>query len=141
MQITFEEGPQLPPAASISHVTCQGQSDHSMVRICCSELYGAGFSRLTDSVFCGGCGGLHHGHAGTGEVWGEVSCGGWRALAEWLVGLHLRDCKLMSSGRALGTDASVQLCCVGAEPKYQGPTVNRAPVTGTSSLPRVQSLK
>ncbi|NWR67382.1 C2C2L protein, partial [Bucorvus abyssinicus] len=34
VQITFEEGPQLPPAASISHVTCQGQSDHSMV-LCC----------------------------------------------------------------------------------------------------------
>ncbi|NXH14661.1 C2C2L protein, partial [Bucco capensis] len=34
VQITFEEGPQLPPAANISHVTCKGQSDHSMV-LCC----------------------------------------------------------------------------------------------------------
>lgn len=43
MQITFEEGPQLPPAANISHVTCKGQSDHSMVRLCCSELHSVGF--------------------------------------------------------------------------------------------------
>lgn len=34
MQITFEEGPQLPPAANISCVTCKGQSGHSMV-LCC----------------------------------------------------------------------------------------------------------
>ncbi|KAM6044639.1 phospholipid transfer protein C2CD2L isoform 3-T5 [Theristicus caerulescens] len=34
VQITFEEGPQLPPAAYISHVTCEGQSDHSMVLSC-----------------------------------------------------------------------------------------------------------
>ncbi|XP_021231511.1 phospholipid transfer protein C2CD2L isoform X2 [Numida meleagris] len=34
VQITFEEGPQLPPAASISCVTCKGQSGHSMV-LCC----------------------------------------------------------------------------------------------------------
>ncbi|XP_009668320.2 phospholipid transfer protein C2CD2L isoform X3 [Struthio camelus] len=34
VQITFEEGPQLPPAANISHVTCKGQSDHSMVLHC-----------------------------------------------------------------------------------------------------------
>ncbi|NWU99618.1 C2C2L protein, partial [Upupa epops] len=34
VQITFEEGPQLPPAANISHVACKGQSDHSMV-LCC----------------------------------------------------------------------------------------------------------
>ncbi|XP_050178835.1 phospholipid transfer protein C2CD2L isoform X3 [Myiozetetes cayanensis] len=34
VQITFEEGPQLPPAANISCVTCKGQSDHSMV-LCC----------------------------------------------------------------------------------------------------------
>ncbi|KAF1586161.1 Phospholipid transfer protein C2CD2L, partial [Eudyptes moseleyi] len=34
VQITFEEGPQLPPAANISRVTCKGQSDHSMV-LCC----------------------------------------------------------------------------------------------------------
>ncbi|KAJ7399593.1 C2 domain-containing protein 2-like protein [Pitangus sulphuratus] len=31
VQITFEEGPQLPPTANISCVTCKGQSDHSMV--------------------------------------------------------------------------------------------------------------
>ncbi|XP_009575863.1 PREDICTED: C2 domain-containing protein 2-like, partial [Fulmarus glacialis] len=34
VQITFEEGPQLPPAANISRVTCKGQSDHSMVLHC-----------------------------------------------------------------------------------------------------------
>ncbi|KAF1568679.1 UNVERIFIED_CONTAM: Phospholipid transfer protein C2CD2L, partial [Eudyptes robustus] len=34
VQITFEEGPQLPPAANISRVTCKGQSDRSMV-LCC----------------------------------------------------------------------------------------------------------
>ncbi|KFQ60993.1 C2 domain-containing protein 2-like, partial [Pelecanus crispus] len=34
VQITFEEGPQLPPAAHISHVTCKGQSDRSMVLSC-----------------------------------------------------------------------------------------------------------
>ncbi|KAM7082837.1 phospholipid transfer protein C2CD2L isoform 3-T14 [Ciconia maguari] len=34
VQITFEEGPQLPPAAHISRVTCKGQSDHSMVLSC-----------------------------------------------------------------------------------------------------------
>ncbi|NXI62378.1 C2C2L protein, partial [Anseranas semipalmata] len=34
VQITFEEGPQLPPAANISCVTCKGQSDHSMVLYC-----------------------------------------------------------------------------------------------------------
>ncbi|KAM6312640.1 phospholipid transfer protein C2CD2L isoform 2-T3 [Podargus strigoides] len=34
VQITFEEGPQLPPAANISRVTCKGQSDHSMVLYC-----------------------------------------------------------------------------------------------------------
>uniref|UniRef100_A0A8C9F2X3 C2CD2 like n=2 Tax=Pavo cristatus TaxID=9049 RepID=A0A8C9F2X3_PAVCR len=34
VQITFEEGPQLPPAANISCVTCKGQSGHSMV-LCC----------------------------------------------------------------------------------------------------------
>ncbi|XP_064253949.1 phospholipid transfer protein C2CD2L isoform X2 [Passer domesticus] len=34
VQITFEEGPQLPQDANISCVTCRGQSDHSMV-LCC----------------------------------------------------------------------------------------------------------
>ncbi|NWW21991.1 C2C2L protein, partial [Falcunculus frontatus] len=34
VQITFEEGPQLPRATNISCVTCKGQSDHSMV-LCC----------------------------------------------------------------------------------------------------------
>ncbi|NWI25847.1 C2C2L protein, partial [Sula dactylatra] len=34
VQITFEEGPQLPPAARISRVMCKGQSDHSMVLTC-----------------------------------------------------------------------------------------------------------
>ncbi|NXS31577.1 C2C2L protein, partial [Pomatostomus ruficeps] len=34
VQITFEEGPQLPQAANINCVTCKGQSDHSMV-LCC----------------------------------------------------------------------------------------------------------
>uniref|UniRef100_A0A8B9EDB0 C2CD2 like n=1 Tax=Anser cygnoides TaxID=8845 RepID=A0A8B9EDB0_ANSCY len=34
VQITFEEGPQLPPAANISCVTCKGQSDCSMVLYC-----------------------------------------------------------------------------------------------------------
>ncbi|NWI69046.1 C2C2L protein, partial [Todus mexicanus] len=34
VQITFEEGPQFPLATSISHVTCEGQSEHSMV-LCC----------------------------------------------------------------------------------------------------------
>ncbi|NXI60289.1 C2C2L protein, partial [Chloroceryle aenea] len=34
VQITFEEGPHLPPTTNISHVTCKGQSDHSMV-LCC----------------------------------------------------------------------------------------------------------
>ncbi|NXY79365.1 C2C2L protein, partial [Glareola pratincola] len=34
VQITFEEGPQLPPTANISCVTCKGQSDHSMVLYC-----------------------------------------------------------------------------------------------------------
>ncbi|XP_039940836.1 phospholipid transfer protein C2CD2L isoform X1 [Hirundo rustica] len=34
VQITFEEGPQLPQAANISCVTCKGQSDHRMV-LCC----------------------------------------------------------------------------------------------------------
>ncbi|XP_026719649.1 phospholipid transfer protein C2CD2L isoform X3 [Athene cunicularia] len=34
VQITFEEGPQLPSAANISCVTCKGQSDHSMVLNC-----------------------------------------------------------------------------------------------------------
>ncbi|XP_038017169.1 phospholipid transfer protein C2CD2L isoform X3 [Motacilla alba alba] len=35
VQITFEEGPQLPQAANISCVTCKGQSDHSMVLCYC----------------------------------------------------------------------------------------------------------
>ncbi|NXN23395.1 C2C2L protein, partial [Nycticryphes semicollaris] len=35
VQITFEEGPQLPPTANISRVTCKGQSDCSMVLHCC----------------------------------------------------------------------------------------------------------
>ncbi|XP_035201789.1 phospholipid transfer protein C2CD2L [Oxyura jamaicensis] len=34
VQITFEEGPQLLPAANISCVTCKGQSDCSMVLYC-----------------------------------------------------------------------------------------------------------
>uniref|UniRef100_A0A4X2JYR1 C2CD2 like n=1 Tax=Vombatus ursinus TaxID=29139 RepID=A0A4X2JYR1_VOMUR len=34
IQITFEEIPQLPPNASISHVTCVEQSEHSMVLHC-----------------------------------------------------------------------------------------------------------
>ncbi|NWY06777.1 C2C2L protein, partial [Nothoprocta ornata] len=34
VQITFEEGAQLPRAASISDVTCEGQSEHSMVLRC-----------------------------------------------------------------------------------------------------------
>ncbi|NXT54047.1 C2C2L protein, partial [Pluvianellus socialis] len=34
VQITFEEGPQLPPTANISCVTCKEQSDHSMVLYC-----------------------------------------------------------------------------------------------------------
>ncbi|NXN89782.1 C2C2L protein, partial [Bombycilla garrulus] len=34
VQITFEEGPQLPQATNISCVTCKGQSDHSMVLYC-----------------------------------------------------------------------------------------------------------
>ncbi|NWS49680.1 C2C2L protein, partial [Probosciger aterrimus] len=34
VQIMFEEGSQLPPAANISCVTCKGQSDRSMV-LCC----------------------------------------------------------------------------------------------------------
>ncbi|NWX21182.1 C2C2L protein, partial [Aegotheles bennettii] len=34
VQITFEEGPQLPPATNISRVTCMGQADHSMVLSC-----------------------------------------------------------------------------------------------------------
>ncbi|XP_067422893.1 phospholipid transfer protein C2CD2L isoform X2 [Emydura macquarii macquarii] len=34
IQITFEENPQLPPVANISHVTCTDQADHSMVLHC-----------------------------------------------------------------------------------------------------------
>ncbi|NXC37529.1 C2C2L protein, partial [Penelope pileata] len=34
VQITFEEGLQLPPSANITSVTCKGQSDHSMVLYC-----------------------------------------------------------------------------------------------------------
>ncbi|XP_064029449.1 phospholipid transfer protein C2CD2L [Pogoniulus pusillus] len=34
VQITFEEGPQLPLAADVSPVMCRAQSDHSMV-LCC----------------------------------------------------------------------------------------------------------
>ncbi|KAM6238198.1 phospholipid transfer protein C2CD2L isoform 2-T3 [Porphyrio hochstetteri] len=34
VQITFEEGPQLPPAADISCVTCKAQSEHRMVLYC-----------------------------------------------------------------------------------------------------------
>ncbi|XP_035759426.1 phospholipid transfer protein C2CD2L isoform X2 [Egretta garzetta] len=34
VQITFEECPQLPPAAHISRVMCEGQSDRSMVLSC-----------------------------------------------------------------------------------------------------------
>nr|KAF6464211.1 C2CD2 like [Rousettus aegyptiacus] len=34
IQITFEEVPQLPPGASISHVTCIDQSEHAMVLHC-----------------------------------------------------------------------------------------------------------
>ncbi|XP_010224007.1 PREDICTED: C2 domain-containing protein 2-like, partial [Tinamus guttatus] len=34
VQITFEEGAQLPQAASVSDVTCEGQSEHSMVLRC-----------------------------------------------------------------------------------------------------------
>ncbi|XP_010007342.1 PREDICTED: C2 domain-containing protein 2-like [Chaetura pelagica] len=34
VQITFEESPQLPPAANISDVMCKEQSDHSMVLSC-----------------------------------------------------------------------------------------------------------
>ncbi|NXK48086.1 C2C2L protein, partial [Chauna torquata] len=34
VQITFEDGPQLPPAANISCVMCKDQSDHSMVLYC-----------------------------------------------------------------------------------------------------------
>lgn len=33
IQIAFEEVPQLPPRASISHVTCVDQSEHTMVRV------------------------------------------------------------------------------------------------------------
>lgn len=33
IQITFEELPQLPPRASISHVTCIDQSERTMVRV------------------------------------------------------------------------------------------------------------
>uniref|UniRef100_A0A8C8VIN4 C2CD2 like n=1 Tax=Pelusios castaneus TaxID=367368 RepID=A0A8C8VIN4_9SAUR len=35
VQITFEESPQLPPVANISHVTCTDQADHSLVLHCC----------------------------------------------------------------------------------------------------------
>ncbi|XP_037697625.1 phospholipid transfer protein C2CD2L isoform X2 [Choloepus didactylus] len=34
IQIAFEEVPQLPPSASISHVTCVDQSEHTMVLHC-----------------------------------------------------------------------------------------------------------
>ncbi|XP_006890916.1 PREDICTED: C2 domain-containing protein 2-like isoform X2 [Elephantulus edwardii] len=34
IQITFEEVPQLPPRASITHVTCADQSEHTMVLHC-----------------------------------------------------------------------------------------------------------
>ncbi|NP_001369540.1 phospholipid transfer protein C2CD2L isoform 3 [Homo sapiens] len=34
IQIAFEEVPQLPPRASISHVTCVDQSEHTMVLRC-----------------------------------------------------------------------------------------------------------
>uniref|UniRef100_A0A2K6THU0 C2CD2 like n=1 Tax=Saimiri boliviensis boliviensis TaxID=39432 RepID=A0A2K6THU0_SAIBB len=34
IQIAFEEVPQLPPRASISHVTCVDQSEHTMVLHC-----------------------------------------------------------------------------------------------------------
>ncbi|XP_075402819.1 phospholipid transfer protein C2CD2L isoform X2 [Tenrec ecaudatus] len=34
IQITFEEVPQLPPRASIGHVTCLDQSEHTMVLHC-----------------------------------------------------------------------------------------------------------
>ncbi|NXU58373.1 C2C2L protein, partial [Turnix velox] len=34
VQITFEEGPLLPPTANISCVTCKGQSERSMVLSC-----------------------------------------------------------------------------------------------------------
>lgn len=34
IQIAFEEVPQLPPGASISHVTCVDQSERTMVRVC-----------------------------------------------------------------------------------------------------------
>ena len=33
IQIAFEEVPQLPPKASISHVTCADQSERTMVRV------------------------------------------------------------------------------------------------------------
>ena len=33
IQIAFEEVPQLPPKASISHVTCTDQSERTMVRV------------------------------------------------------------------------------------------------------------
>ena len=33
IQIAFEEVPQLPPKASISHVTCIDQSERTMVRV------------------------------------------------------------------------------------------------------------
>ncbi|NXV51085.1 C2C2L protein, partial [Uria aalge] len=43
VQITFEEGPQLPPTANISCVTCKGQSDHSMVLYCRLSAEGVKF--------------------------------------------------------------------------------------------------
>ncbi|KAM6334280.1 phospholipid transfer protein C2CD2L isoform 2-T3 [Alca torda] len=43
VQITFEEGPQLPPTANISCVTCKEQSDHSMVLYCRLSAEGVKF--------------------------------------------------------------------------------------------------
>ncbi|XP_072449415.1 phospholipid transfer protein C2CD2L isoform X2 [Chiloscyllium punctatum] len=40
VQISFEEGPQLPSTASISHVTCTDQSEQSMV-LCCQLMVDA----------------------------------------------------------------------------------------------------
>ncbi|XP_076968803.1 phospholipid transfer protein C2CD2L isoform X4 [Tamandua tetradactyla] len=42
IQIAFEEVPQLPPSASISHVTCVDQSERAMLEVNLEEIPGEG---------------------------------------------------------------------------------------------------
>lgn len=112
VQITFEEGPQLPQAANISCVTCKGQSDHSMVRLCCSELY---------TVVL-----LHWWCVLQGLLrplwwrWWNQGGFGWGLFGVLSPVWRLWSCASVSSVRE---HVLVEPGCMNTEPKHQGPTV------------------